>query len=151
MYLPVATFYHWLEVLLDIWWALEEVHVGSKLCEDIKFKSNEFGISWLPVIIHRLLNNKLSADQWGFWRLFPWKWIKLHHALTVQKKILWYSGSHSAEEVYSAWVPSLSAAGGSCWSLHILLAALLTQNTVMTSPLSLPSHTVKSSMFPCGP
>lgn len=59
------------------------------------------------------------------------------------------SESHTAEEVYSARVPSLSAAVGSCWSLHILLTALLTQNTLMTSPLLLPCHTVKSSMFPC--
>lgn len=62
----------------------------------------------------------------------------------------WYIGNHRAEEVYSACVPSLTVGVGSCWSLHILLATLLTQNTLMTSPLLLPSHTVKSSMFPCG-
>lgn len=66
-----------------------------------------------------------------------------------KKKKSWLSESHTAEEVYSARVPSLSAAVGSCWSLHILLAALLTQNTLMTSPLFLPCRTVKSSMFPC--
>lgn len=148
------SFYKTINVLLSLtnWnyhWHLMSISVGNKLREDIKFNSKEFGILWLPVIS--------NTDWWTT------KWVQINDAvyfqsngsdyimLSLSKIILWYSASHSAEEVYSARVPSLTVGGGSCWSLHILLAALLTQNTLMTSPLSLPSHTVKSSMFPCGP
>lgn len=121
-------------LLPDVWWAWKEVHFGIKLLEETPFLKQR---GCLSKVIDRVVKEKNEGQISGALRGIPLPLLsgnKSDITLSLAKKKLWYSGRHTAEEVYSASVPSLSAGGDSCWSLHILLAALLTQNTLMTSP-----------------
>lgn len=124
------------------WYLLLDKHKKKLMLEvNYTWQHNiniKFGILWL-LVTNTQTCKQPSADRSGFQRFISLEMDQTTSCSDCPKK--WrYSGSHTAEEVYSAWVPSLSPGVGSCWSLHIPLAALLTQNTLMTSPLLLLSR-----------
>lgn len=124
--------------IIDIW--LWYINVQTKRQENIHFSGKDLGILRFPVI-----SNTQTCAQETEWSFEGFISVKVNQNASCSNcptrlKTSRRLGSHEAEEVYSAWEPSLIAGVGSCWSLHIPLAALLTQNTLMTSPLAAEPH-----------